>query len=60
MLNIQEGLDSMLLCLQEITGGDIKQYEEKINRAIGFMQDIYFGNRETIDSVCRKYRAGEL
>jgi hypothetical protein len=58
--NILDSLDSMQLSLQEITGTDIKQYEEQLNNHISYMWSKYFENQSSIDSVCKRYKSGEL
>ena len=57
---IKNDLDSILLSLQEITGDDIKMYDDKITNAIQRLEDDYFGNQNAIDNVCKRYNAGEL
>jgi hypothetical protein len=58
--NIKESLDSILLCLKEVTSEDLALYNEKISNAIMSMETSYFGNKDIIDEVCRKYNNGEL
>lgn len=57
---IKSDLDSILLSLQEITGDDIDAYDKKITNAIKGMFEDYVGNQNKIDSVCKRYNAGEL
>ena len=58
--SVKEDLDSILLCLQEVTSTDLDAYETKIIDAIKWMQRDYLPNKNAIDSVCKKYQAGEL
>ena len=57
---IKESLDSMLLCLQEVTAQDLAEYWQTIQNAIVSMEQSYFVNKESIDKICDKYNAGEL
>jgi hypothetical protein len=58
--NILDSLDSIQLSLQEITGTDIKEYENQLNNHISYMWAKYFENQSSIDSVCKRYKSGEL
>lgn len=57
---ILEDIDSMQLALQEITEDDLQKYEDRINNSIAYMQDQYFGHKNTIENVCKKYSPGEI
>jgi hypothetical protein len=58
--DIKESLNSILLCLQEVSAQDLASYWQTIENAIVFMEQSYFTNKESIDKICNKYNAGEL
>lgn len=58
--NIMESLDSIQLCLQEVTSTDLDLYAQKVTNAIASMEGSYFGNKQTIDRICNEYNNGEL
>lgn len=60
MNGIKDDLDSIYLSLQEITASDLQEYGDKLDNAIQFMQDAYFGHKTEIDELCKKYHPGEL
>lgn len=53
-------LDSMFLSLQEITDADLTQYDSSLNEALEKMEAFYFGNKDTIENICKRYDIGEL
>lgn len=57
---LKKELDSMLLCLPEITSTDLDNYNQIITDRIISMQENYFVSKDVIDTICNKYRLGQL